>query len=286
MRIFDCGLFNLAVFPEAVKIAVNSSGDGAYVADNKIYKIQMGIVTSGKNWIVEKNEIERVFWYGTMGDADYSRFFGENGIIRKNYYHGSTAAETDPAHLDCFQTFDDGGTYFKNITIEDNICLDCDQGIMGEAHFSHISTNLVVRNNVWAHGLAWGICLEDIDHAQVFNNIFFDSGTYGVGISGPYGKNGMIKNNIFMNIEERAYLTNDKSNSGDYNLIFNCWKPITVGEHDIVNTREPLFINAAANNFRPADNSPVIDAGDPSFPVPACGGKRVDIGAFEKCKEK
>jgi hypothetical protein len=45
--------------------------------------------------------------------------------------------------------------------------MDMDQGIMGEAHFSHISTNLIVRNNVFAHSLAWGICLEDIDHAQI-----------------------------------------------------------------------------------------------------------------------
>jgi len=279
-EIVDNNLYNIK------KIAINSSGDGAYIADNKIYKIQMGIVTSGKNWIVEKNEIERVFWYGTMGDADYSRFFGENGIIRKNYYHGSTAAETDPAHLDCFQTFDDGGTYFKNITIEDNVCMDCDQGIMGEAHFSHISTNLLVKNNVFAHSLAWGVCLEDIDNAQIINNTFYDTGAYGTGISGPYGKNGMIKNNIYMNIKERAYMTGNDSNKGDYNLIFNCWKPIPVGSHDIVNTKEPLFINADKNDFHPADNSPAIDAGDPASAVPSCGGKRIDIGAFEKCQDK
>ncbi len=51
------------------------------------------------------------------------------------------------------------------VRIEDNICMDCDQGIMGEAHFSHISTNLLVKNNIFAHALAWGNCLEDIDHA-------------------------------------------------------------------------------------------------------------------------
>ena len=269
------------------KVAISSSGNNAYIADNKIYKIQMGIVTGGNNWVVEKNEIERVFWYGTMGDADYSRFFGENGIIRKNFYHGSTKEEKGVAHLDCFQTFDDGGTYFKNVTIEDNVCMDCDQGIMGEAHFSHISTNLVVKNNVFAHTNAWGICIEDIDHVQVINNTFYSAGVYGTGISGPYGTNGIIKNNIYMNNKERAYMLGDKSNTADYNLIFNCWKPIPQsGPHDIVNTIEPLFINAAANDFHPADNSPVIDAGDPSFPVPACGGKRIDIGAFEKCQDK
>lgn len=268
------------------KIAVNSSGDGAYIADNKIYKIQMGIVTSGNNWIVEKNDIERVFWYGTMGDADYSRFFGENGIIRKNFYHGSTAAEKGVAHLDCFQTFDDGGTYFKNVTIEDNICMDCDQGIMGEGHTAHKSTNLIVKNNIFAHTSSWGVCIEDIDHVQVINNTFYSAGIYGTGISGPYGTNGIVKNNIYVNNKERAYMLGDKSNIGDYNLVFNCWKPIPGGLHDIVNTKEPMFVNAATNDFHLAAGSPAIDAGDPSFSVPPCGGQRIDIGAFEKCKDK
>ena len=265
------------------KTAISSSGDGAYIADNKIYKIQMGIVTSGKNWIVEKNEIERVFWYGTMGDADYSRFFGENGIIRKNFYHGSTAAETDPAHLDCFQTFDDGGTYFKNITIEDNICMDMDQGIMAEAHSTHKSTNLIVRNNVFARSLAWGVCLEDIDNAQIINNTFYETGVYGIGISGPYGKNGIIKNNIIFGTKERAYLSGDQSNIADYNLIFNCWKPITEAAHNIVNTKDPLFVNAAANDFHLQKDSPAIGSGDPSL---AADGKQIDMGVYGKLKSK
>ncbi len=278
-EIVDNYLFNIK------KTAIYSSGDNSYIADNRIYKSQMGIVTSGINWLVEKNEVERMYMYGTMGDCDYSRFFGENGISRKNFFHGSTAAETDPAHLDCFQTFDDGINPMKNITIEDNICFDCDQGIMAEGHFAKVSTNLLVKNNVFAHTLAWGVCSEDIDRVQVINNTFYDIRVHGVGLSGSYGTNGIIKNNIFMNINERAYMTGGGSNVGDYNLVFNCWKPIPEGRHDIVNVKDPLFVNAENNDFHLMEGSPCIDAGDSLMNVPLCGGSRIDIGAFEKCQE-
>jgi parallel beta-helix repeat protein len=268
------------------KIAINSSGDRAYIADNRIYKSQMGIVAAGKNWIVEKNEIERMFMYGTMDDADYSRFFGDGGISRKNFYHGTSRAEKKAAHLDCFQTYDNGGPTATNITIEDNICMDCDQGIMGEGIYFHKSTNLLVRKNIFAHTWAWGVDIVDMDNVQVINNTFYDIRTYGTGIRGPYGTNGVIKNNIFMNIGSNAYKTNGGSNKGDYNLIFNCGAPDFAGEHDIVNVRDPLFINAAINDFHLKKGSPAIDAGDPASFVPDCGGKRIDIGAFEKCNDK
>jgi hypothetical protein len=246
----------------------------------------MGIVTSGKNWLVEKNEVERLYMYGTMDDCDYSRFFGENGTVRKNYFHGSTAAETDPAHLDCFQTFDDNGLTSNHITIEDNICMDCDQGIMGEGIKHRGSANLLVKNNIFAHTLAWGVAIVDIDHVQVINNVFYDIRHYGTGFSGPVGTNAVIKNNIYMNIGNSAYKAGAESNKGDYNLIYNCGVPVPASAHDIVNVKDPLFINAAMNDFHLKSGSPCIDAGDPASVVPACGGKRIDIGAFEKCQDK
>ena len=279
-EIIDNYLYNVK------RTAIYSTGDYAFIAENRIYKSQMGIVTSGKNWIVEKNEVERMFMYGTMGDCDYARFFGENGTIRKNYFHGSTAAETDPAHLDCFQTFDDGINPMKNITIEDNRCFDCDQGIMAEGHFAKVSTNLLIRNNIFAHSVAWGVCVEDIDKVQVINNTFYDIGVHGVGISGPYGTNAIIKNNIFMKIGERAYMTGGGSNKGDYNLIYNCWKPIPVGTNDIVNTKDPMFIDAANNDFHLNKDSPCIAAGDPATAVPPCPGGKINIGAHNGCTEK
>ncbi len=266
--------------------AINSTGDWAYVAENRIYKSQMGIVTSGKNWLVEKNDVERLFMYGTMDDCDYSRFFGENGTVRKNYFHGSTAAETDPAHLDCFQTYDVNGLSMKNITIEDNICLDCDQGVMATATKVNVSTDMLIKNNLFAHTLAWGVAVVGISNVRIINNTFYDIRVYGAGIRGKRGTDGIIKNNIFMNIGNQAYLIEDKSNIIDYNVTYNCGTPKVTGPHDIVNLKDPLFKDALKNDFHLLPGSPCIDSGDPAMSVPPCGGKRVDIGAFEKCQDK
>jgi hypothetical protein len=62
----------------------------AYIADNTIYHSQMGLGITGADWIVERNEVDRLFQYGS-GDCDYSRFFGDNHIIRYNFFHGTTS---------------------------------------------------------------------------------------------------------------------------------------------------------------------------------------------------
>ncbi|MCB8944437.1 MAG: tandem-95 repeat protein [Ardenticatenaceae bacterium] len=45
---------------------------------------------------------------------------------------------------------------------------------------------------------------------------------------------------------------------------------------------DPLFINFAANDFRVASHSPVIDAGAPGYPVPPGAGDFADIGHREQ----
>ena len=45
---------------------------------------------------------------------------------------------------------------------------------------------------------------------------------------------------------------------------------------------DPLFADAAADDYRPERGSPVVDAGNPSDPVPPGAGGRVDIGYVEQ----
>ena len=271
-------------FYNVKKLALGSSGNNAYIADNKIYKIQMGIVVSGNDWVVEKNEIERVFWYGTMGDADYTRFFGENGTFRKNYFHGSTPAEIGVAHLDCWQTYDDNGEYTHNITIEGNKCSECHQGSMISAYKYKQSSHITFKNNIFNNCWAWGLCLYYISNVTAINNTFANIGYFGIGTTEEKSDcpNTIIKNNIFYKLGEKSYYFEGPSlgSIGDYNLIYNEGTPTAKGPHDIVG-KDPLFVNAASNDFHLMTGSPCIDAGDPATTPPSCGGTRIDIGAYE-----
>ena len=82
------------------------------IAYNKVYHCEYGFILGGEDWLVENNEVSRLFMYAPGNkndDCDYSRFFGKGCIQRYNYYHGSIRQEIKTAHVDCLQTFTNNG---------------------------------------------------------------------------------------------------------------------------------------------------------------------------------
>jgi len=114
------------------------------VAYNKVYHNQYGFMLGGEDWLVENNEVSRLFMY-TPGnkndDCDYSRFFGRGCIERFNYFHGSTASEIRVAHVDCLQTFTVNGEIAQDLRFENNTCFDFHQLCMVESapHIGSVS---------------------------------------------------------------------------------------------------------------------------------------------------
>lgn len=260
--------------------------EAAYVTQNTIYRCQMGIGITGYNWVVEGNEVERLFDHGG-GDCDYSRFFGDDHVIRGNYFHGTQFDEIGSAHVDCFQTFDNNGEFGHNITFEGNFCADFHQGFMGEAHYYHDISHLTFKNNVFVHGGAWGLCVQDISYLTAVNNTFVDIEHHGVGLSGDYAHHAVIKNNIFYDTGTSYWFPENSDSVGDYNLIFESQDPPVGGAHDLLGI-DPLFVDIGEDDFRLQRNSPAIDAGEPlpEVDVDYDGVSRPqgagwDIGAFE-----
>jgi hypothetical protein len=258
----------------------------AYVAENKVYRSQKGIGVTGADWLVEANEVERLFDHGG-GDCDYSRFFGDNHVIRGNYFHGTRFDEIGNAHVDCFQTFDNNGEFAHDVVIEGNRCTDFHQGFMGEAHYYHDISRITFKNNVFAHGGAWGLAVEDISYLTAVNNTFVDIQYHGIGLSGPYAHHAVIKNNIFYDTGTSYWFPEGSESVGDHNLIFLSRDPPVSGVRDLIGV-DPLFVDRDADNFRLRAGSPAIDAGEAiaDVDVDFDGVARPyavawDVGAFE-----
>ena len=105
------------------------------IAYNKVYHCEFGFILGGENWLVENNEVNRLFMYAPGNkndDCDYSRFFGKGCIQRYNYYHGSIRQEIKTAHVDCLQTFTNNGEIAQDLLFEYNTCFDFHQMCMVE----------------------------------------------------------------------------------------------------------------------------------------------------------
>ena len=101
------------------------------VAYNKVYHSEYGFVLGGEDWLVENNEVERLFMYSpgrSYDDCDYTRFFGKGCVQRCNYYHGTVTSEIKVAHVDCIQTFMGKDTMAQDVLIENNTCFDFGTG--------------------------------------------------------------------------------------------------------------------------------------------------------------
>jgi hypothetical protein len=234
------------------------------ISRNKFSLCQNGIYISGSNWLVERNEVTRLYQYVTGSDCDYTRAFGINNVIRGNFFHGCLPAETGTAHVDGVQTYADNGDYSTNISVSGNVILDCGEGFMGENNQGLPQTggwlftnNIVSRTPGGAYGAAWGFdsyCISNIiiSHNTVANIIW-----YGAGVR--YSTSAAVTDNIFTNLDTACDFDYSTGITNDYNLSWQMVSSSPHGSHDKVGV-DPKYANLAACNLRLTAGSPAIHA--------------------------
>ncbi|MBV9469476.1 MAG: DUF1565 domain-containing protein [Abitibacteriaceae bacterium] len=240
------------------------------IAYNKVYHSNFGFVLGGNDWVVENNEVARLWMYlpgRNYDDCDYTRFFGQGCVQRYNYFHGTTQQEIHVAHVDCIQTFTNNGEIARDVLLEYNTCFDYHQGCMVESA-PHIGSvrNWTFRRNIYCPNSptmrgGWGPDIIQVPEVTVENCTISQVRWACIGLRGQESTNGHILNNILSDAERAVDDRMDFTPANpvmEYNLTHKTW---ALAGATNINGQDPLFVNPQQRNLRLRQGSPAIGAG-------------------------
>ncbi|MCF8372926.1 MAG: CotH kinase family protein [Bacteroidales bacterium] len=189
----------------------------------------------------------------------------ENGIIRSNKIYSLFGSNSDGIDL---------GENCSDVLIEGNEIINCtDKAIsVGQASTALVRRNLIVN-------CAQGLGIKDSSSfAMVDQNTFYNN-DYPVACFeknlGRGGGSAQVKNSILANSRSKPIWT-DKHSTTLVSYSLSNTDELTGNENLLA---DPWFKNAGVGNFELQDNSPCINAGDPTSPADP-DGTIADMGAY------
>jgi len=302
----DCGIFlqgasgsevwgNTIHHIPGAGIRMHPSGpcDNVLIKDNTIQYCGyeqgggIGINVYGAHNRIEYNDISHV--------NDYIRLFGDNNVIRNNYFHDSFWADFPGAspHIDGIQHFSDDWypRALKGALIERNYMSNVPDS---HTHYVMLSDNdglgssdIIFRHNVGHNLGSYLIIDEEVDNVRVVHNTLVDAHV----AYSPKGwtcvsfrdeaTGGKVTNNIFYRTSRQGgsvYAADASSQPGfygDYNLAYDCGDPDEA--HGIVG-QDPRFVDYDGDSFFLQGDSPARDSGGPLTTANGSGsGDTIDV---------
>lgn len=233
---------------------------------------------SGAN---NNNEIFDCWIHGaTQGSGILAEDSSANLHIYNNVLWANDDAEAAQSH----------GIYVQadNSTLCNNVCRDHANGFGIQLRTdTGTLTGVIVANNTCVRnkGVGSGILIEgDEINTQAWNNIGYDNGNYAIRAlndTGTGGSGNVARKNI-ANANDTGHFANQDgvdTNGWDWDGAANYGSP--PGDNL---TSDPLFVNAAGNDFHLQSGSPAIGYGNeaycPTFDHSEAARVRCDAGAF------
>jgi hypothetical protein len=244
---------------------------------------EIAILSRGDNNTIEYNDISHV--------GDFLNVWGENTIVRNNYFHDCYLSDfplcplPEGHHIDGLQYWSSEilltRTLMENNLIVDNSVPNAHTVLLQDTDNTG-SSEFLFRNNVGVRNGSYPFGVVQFEHARVVNNTFVDAlsaqspkAYYCVSFI-SYSNFGSVINNIFYNSVRdggRVYNVDSESQAGfygGYNLAYNpgcgstcSWlDPIRSEESAILN-QDPLFENYPEDDFSLQQNSSAVDSASP-----------------------
>ncbi len=253
-------------------LTVNDGATNSVIENNYVHDsdgIAISSWSGANNFFFIGNKVEYIgikrdgtVWYNNPAVAIYNDG-GYSGIIERNLVsHSGTGYEA---------LAEPGQPNAHDIIISNNIAENC--------------TNAGIVIGTW-YSTTSGASVYNI---SVYNNTFYNNAV-GVQILPMTSGSVVWENNIFAN-NHTNYSNESKWDPGKtgYNLYYG--SNVGPGSYNV--TSNPLFTNAALDNFSMQSTTPAVNGGDPNTPQSAVGtldyagnarvqGGIIDIGAYER----